>query len=86
MSEIKNPLNTDLKEGLWVIEWDGSIQHYKHIAELFINQRGSKRLRTIIQQQGELSPDFCKDWRLTKSQNAVVTYIGPVKDHQEYFL
>ena len=83
---IENAVNSSLKPGLWLITWDGTIEHFEHVVECFINKRGSKRLKTIAQKEGRIPQKDFNDWMLLRNMEAQATYIGPVEDHPEYYL
>ena len=86
MSIIHKAMNSNLGVGLWLIEWDGTVQHFEHVVECFINHRGRRRLKTLCQNQGRLPQNYYNDWQLSRNQEASAVFIGAVEDYPEYCL
>ena len=83
---IQTAVNSNLKPGLWLIAWDGTIEHFEQVVECFINKRNTKRLKTIHQVVGSIPQKDFDDWMLTRNMEATATYIGTVEDNPEYYL
>ena len=82
---IENALNSQLKPGLWKIEWDGTVEHFEHIVECrLISNR--KRLKTLKQVAGKLNGEYYNNWSLSRNMEAQATYIGPIENYPEYYL